>query len=300
MKDIRKGILYMLLSAVGLSFFGLFVKLGTASLSFFFLTFLRFFVPFLLVFPYVLWKVGIPKFSQLGNFRLQLGRVGCIIVYQYGIFYYLTKSSLLDATVLQNTAPFFIPLLEKIFLGHRIKKELILGMIISFIGVLFILRPNHGIIGWVSVIGLIAAVGQAGSQFFFGMQSRAEKQETNLFYLFFFSSIVSFILFFVFAFFEQGIAFEIDSLVHVDDKFYIYLVALGLASISNQSFRGVAYRYARPGVLAPMLYFSVLVSGLLDWAVFHHLPDRWVTIGSILVVLGGIIPYIQRKVKEQN
>ncbi|MBS0653594.1 MAG: DMT family transporter [Verrucomicrobia bacterium] len=300
MKDIRKGVLYMLLSAAGLSFFGLFVKLGTASVSFFLLTFLRFFVPFLLILPYVLWKVGIPKFSQLGNLRLQLGRVGCILVYQYAIFYYLTKTTLLDATVLQNTAPFFIPLIEKIFMEHRIKKELILGMLISFIGVLFILRPDRGIFGSLSIIGLIAALGQAGSQVFFGMQSRAERQETNLFYLFFFSSIVSFLLFFVFALLNRGIALEIDSLMHVDQKFYWYLFALGLATISNQSFRGVAYRYARPGILAPLLYFSVIVSGLLDWVVFDNLPDRWITIGAILVVVGGIIPYIQRKVKEQK
>lgn len=300
MKDIRKGILYMLFSAVGLSFFGLFVKLGTASLSFFFLTFLRFLIPLILILPYVLWKVGIPKFSQLGNFRLQVGRVGCILIYQYGIFYYLTKATLLDATVLQNTAPLFIPVIERIFMGHSIKKGSILGMIISFIGVLFILRPDEGIISRASIIGLIAAVGQAGSQVFYGMQSRAEKHETNLFYLFFFSSIVSFSLFFLFAFFHQGIGFEIDSLIHVDQKFYWYLVALGIASISNQSFRGVAYRHARPGTLAPTLYFSVIASGLLDWAVFNNLPDRWVSIGALLVILGGTIPYIQRKVKEQN
>lgn len=273
MKEIQKGILFMLLSAIGLSFFGLFVKLGTAGISFFLLTFLRFFIPLLLILPYILWRVGIPRFSQSGTFYLQIGRVGCILVSQYAIFYYLSQSSLLDAAVLQNTSPMFIPLIERIFLGRPIRRELLFGMAISFAGVICILKPDYGIIAWVSVVGLVAALGQAGSQVFFGMQSRAEKTETNLFYLFFFSSLVSLVIFFIIAPFEQGIQFEIDSLTTLDQKFYWYLVALGLATISNQSFRGIAYHYARPGILAPMLYFSVVVSGCLDWAVFNRLPD---------------------------
>ncbi len=300
MSDIRKGVFYMMLSAVGLSLFSLFAKLGSESVSFFLLTCLRFIVPLLLILPYVLIKVGVPKFSHMGNFHLQLGRVLCILVYQYGIFYYLTQSSLLNATVLQNTGPLFIPLLERAFMGHSIKKKMIIGLAISFIGVLFILSPGHGIISWVSIIGLIAALGQAGSQIFFGIQTKAERSETNLFYLFFFSSLVSILVFFVAAPFYHGYDFEFESLKLSDEKFYWFLLALGLASISNQSFRGAAYRYARPGVLAPIFYFSVIVSGLLDWWIFQHLPNRWVLIGAFLVVLGGVIPFTKRKIHERH
>jgi drug/metabolite transporter (DMT)-like permease len=300
MREIQKGILFMLLSAIGLSFFGLFVKLGTAAISFFLLTFLRFSIPLLLILPYILWRVGIPKFSQSGTFYLQIGRVGCILVSQYAIFYYLSQASLLDAAVLQNTSPLFIPLIERTFLDRPLKKELLFGMVISFAGVLCILKPDYGIIAWVSIVGLVAALGQAGSQVFFGMQSRAERTETNLFYLFFFSSIVSLVIFFIIASFEQGIRLEIDSLTNLDHEFYWYLVALGLATIFNQLFRGVAYRYANPGILAPMLYFSVVMSGFLDWVIFNRLPDRWVLIGAILVVLGWIFSHMRRQEKKQD
>jgi drug/metabolite transporter (DMT)-like permease len=300
MSDMRKGILYMLLSAAGLSFFGLFAKLETESISFFLLTFLRFLVPLILIFPYIIWRVGIPRFSHLGSLKLQAGRIGCMLLYQYGIFYYLTQSSLFDAAVLQNTAPILIPVLERIFMGHPIKKGTMVGMIISFIGVLLILRPDNGIIGWVSLIGLISAVGQAGSQVFFGLQSRSEKGEANLFYLFFFSSIASLLIFLIIAPFQNGIDFEVHTLKQVDTAFYWCLLGLGVATISNQSFRGAAYKYARPGTLAPILYFTVIVSGLLDWAIFHHFPDIWTLLGGFLVILGGAIPFIRRKVKEHH
>ncbi len=296
----NRGILYMLLSAVGLSFFGLFVKLGTSSVSFFLLTFLRFLVPLLLILPLFIWKIGIPKFTHLSHFYLLLGRVGCLLIYQYAIFYYLSKSSLLTATVLLNTAPFFIPLMERVFMQHQIRKELIFGMLVSFLGVLFILKPTEGIMGWNSWIGLVAALGQAGSQIFFGLQSRSEKNATNLFYLFFFSMILSFVLFLAIAPFEQGIGFEIESLRSVDQIFYWCLLGLGLATISNQAFRGMAYQHARPGILAPILYVSVPVSGVLDWVFFDQLPDRWSALGTVLVIFGGIIPFIEQKIERHH
>ncbi|MBI3236605.1 MAG: DMT family transporter [Chlamydiales bacterium] len=296
--NLRKGIFYMLLSAAGLSFFSLFIKLEADSVSFFFLTFLRFLVPLLLIIPYVFWKEGIPRFSHLGAFRLQLGRVGCLLVSQYGIFYYLTQASLLDATVLQSTSPLFIPILERIFMGHTIRKKAIIGMIISFIGVLFVLRPDKGILGWESYIGLCAALGQAGSQVLFGMQSRSTTNEGNVFYLFFFSTIASLLIFLLIAPFTGGILVELGSIARVDNRFYWSLLGVGFASLANQAFRGVAYRHARPGTLAPTLYFSVVVSGFLDWGIFHNLPDGWTILGAILVVLGGILPFLRKKIQE--
>ncbi len=173
-------------------------------------------------------------------------------------------------------------------------------MSISFLGVLFILRPDYGIFAWVGVVGLIAALGQAGSQVLFGMQSRTEKIETTLFYVFFLSSVVSLLLFFIVAPLQRGLGFEISSLVNSRQEFYWYLLALGLVSVFSQFARGAAYRCARPGTLAPILYVTVIISGLLDWAVFDHLPDRWVSIGAILVVLGGLISFIQRKATERK
>lgn len=170
-------------------------------------------------------------------------------------------------------------------------------MVISFIGVLLILGPNNEKFGWISLVGLIAILGQAGSQVFFGLQSRSEKREINLFYLFFFSSAVSFVIFLIAAPFEEGIVFQIDQLKYVDLEFYWYLLGLSLATICNQAFRGEAYRHARPGVLAPIFYFSVLVSALLDWMVLHQWPSLWTLAGAIFVVLGGVLPFIQKQIK---
>src|SRR5580700_11912359 len=100
----------MLLSSVLLSFFTLFAKFGAGTTSYFLLIFLRFGIPLLLLVPYLLWSASIKELFLVNNFKMQLLRCSCILIYQYSIFYYLTYSSLLDATVMQNTAPLFMPI----------------------------------------------------------------------------------------------------------------------------------------------------------------------------------------------
>lgn len=275
----------MLLSSVALSFFTLFAKFGTENTSYFLLTFLRFGVPFLLVLPYLLWSTPIKELFDTSNFKMQLLRTGCILVYQYSIFYYLMHASLLDATVLQNTAPLFMPILERIFFKHRFNGRVLISIIVSFVGVLCILQPDQQLFARLSIAGLLAPLGQAGSQVLFGHQARKESQKTTLFYLFFLSSLFTAIAFL----FSNEFFGAKNSLENYSVLAWANILALGLMSVFNQSLRGIAYRHGKPSALAPFLYFSLIFSALFDWAIFHRLPNWLSLAGAIFVFAGGLI-----------
>ena len=281
----------MLLSSVALSFFTLFAKFGIENISYFLLTFLRFGIPFLLLLPYLLWTTSIGELFHTSNFKIQLARCGCILVYQYSMFYYLMHANLLDATVLQNTAPLFMPLLERLFFKHRFNTKVWISIIVSFMGVLCILQPDKEIFARLSIAGLLVPLGQAGSQVFFGHQARNENQKSNLFYIFFLPSIFTAIAFlFSVEFLGEGISLQNHSAI-----VWINVIALGVVSIFNQTLRSIAYRYGKPSALAPFLYFSLIFSAFFDWAIFHHLPNWLSMAGTIFVIAGGIIQFYKRK-----
>ncbi len=281
----------MLLSAATLSFFTLFAKFGTDNISYFLLVFLRFGIPLVLLIPYLLWSASIKELFLKSNFKMQLLRCGCILIYQYSIFYYLMYSTLLDATVMQNTAPLFMPILERVFFKHRFEKKVILSIAISFIGVLCILQPNTSIFAKLSIAGFLAPLGQAGSQVLYGHQAKYENQKSNLFYLFFLCSVVSAIVFV----FSKEFFGEVNSLEHYSSLLWVNIICLGVASILNQSFRGEAYKHGKASALAPFLYGSIILSAILDWAIFHHLPNWLSLIGAILVIAGGWIQVYKRR-----
>lgn len=126
---------------------------------------------------------------------LQLARCLCVLIAQYGIAFYLTKNTLLNATVLLNSSPLFIPLIEWLFLKQIPGKSTIFGALLAFLGVILVLHPDKSLFTPMSGIGILAALGQSGSQVLYGLKSKSENLLSSLFYLFFFTSLVSFLIF---------------------------------------------------------------------------------------------------------
>jgi drug/metabolite transporter (DMT)-like permease len=284
-EEFERGAAYMLLSSLMLSFFTLFAKFATDNTSFFLLLFLRFGIPLLFLIPYLLWTMPLTKLFLIGDIKMQLLRSGCILIYQYSLFYYLTYASLLDATVMQNTAPLFMPILERIFFKHHFDKKVLLTIFISFVGVLCILQPDSGIFAKLSIAGLLAPLGQAGSQVLYGHQAKRENQNTTLFYQFFLCSIFTAIVYiFSNEFFRSSYALEKYSF-----WLWMNIALMGVVSILNQAFRGIAYKHGKASALAPFLYVSIIFSAILDWAIFHHYPNWLSLVGAILVIIGGMI-----------
>ncbi|MBS0605108.1 MAG: DMT family transporter [Verrucomicrobia bacterium] len=281
----------MLLSSAMLSFFTLFGKFATGNTSYFLLLFLRFGIPLLLLLPYLLWTMPAKTLLHTHNFKLQMLRSGCILIYQYSIFYYLMGSSLLNATVLQNTAPLFMPVIERIFFGIRFNKRILISIFVSFAGVLCILQPDDGILATISIAGILAPLGQAGSQVLYGHQAQKDNQKVTLFYFFFISTIVTGV---VFLFSNEFLGAK-NSLEHFSLFAWANIIGLGLASIFNQSLRGLAYKYGSPSALAPFLYVSLILSAILDWAIFHDLPNWLSLAGALLVIAGGMIQMYKKK-----
>lgn len=281
----EKGVFFMTMSSVMLSFFTLFAKFGTQNISYFLLTFLRFGIPLLLLFPYLLTKCSARSLFNTSNLKIQILRSGCILLYQYSIFYYLMRNSLLNTTVLQNSAPLLIPILERLFFKHPIRMRTVISIIVSFFGVLCILQPDREIWETMSIAALLAPLGQAGSQVLYSHQAKKENQNVNLFYLFFLSTLFSGVVFLI----GQGASLESAGRLICTPMMLLNILALGIVSIFNQSFRGLAYQHGKASTLAPFLYFSLIFSALLDWLIFGRLPNAFSIIGAVLVMLGGII-----------
>lgn len=285
----EKGIMYMMISSAMLSLFTLFGKLGSDTTSYVFLAFLRFGIPLLLLLPYLLWKYTIREMFWTRSLKMQFMRTGCMLLYQYSLFYYLMHSTLLDTTVLQNTSPLFIPVLERFFFKQKLDLRVGISIFVSFVGVLCILQPGKELFSQMSLVGLLAPLGHAGSQVLYGHQARSENQNVNLFYLFFLCSLFSGIVCLVY----YGIFAKTISLGTFSIAASLNILALGAVTLLNQSFRGLAYLHGRPSALAPFLYFSLIISGFLDWLIFDRLPNTLTLIGAALVVVGGLIQLLR-------
>ncbi|MGL4539809.1 MAG: DMT family transporter [Candidatus Rhabdochlamydia sp.] len=290
-QDFMKGVAYILLSTIGISLFGLFSKFGLDDTPFFLITFLRFAIPFILLLPFSLSKYSIMQLWKATNWKIQWLRSSCVLVYQYSFFYFLTQQSLLDAAVLQNIAPLFVLIFESLFHKQRLNMISLFSISISFIGVLCILQPDLGVINRISLVGFLIPVALAGSQVVYSHQVQRAPQQSTLFFLFFLCSIFTGILYLF-----SGELFQASTYGHTSSFVHLWiLIGMGVTSVFNQSFRGFAYRYARPSILAPFSYVALLFSGLFDWLIFNRLPNLWSGLGLGLIIIGSIIQFYGKK-----
>jgi drug/metabolite transporter (DMT)-like permease len=288
------GVLWMLGSATSLSIIGLLGKLIEKSIRLPALIFWRFFSAFVICLV-ILWCMGKLKGGfRTGNIKMHLLRTFFVLLAQYCFFSYIQQSTLLNAIVLLNTGPLFIPIIDRLILKKRVGRSTWVGVVVSFIGVLLILQPDTGIFSSMSLIGLMAGLSQGVSQIVFGISSRTERSEISVLYLIF---LCAFFSLFPYLFLESSTWKENP----VDRMQVIYwIIGLGAASVANQLFRAEAYQHGTPSRLASFLYFSVLLGGVFDFIIYGRVPNVLSAIGAVLVISGGVLKIYLRHLILKN
>lgn len=230
-------------------------------------------VSFLFVVPFVLFQGK--KFLYSEKFpmillRTILGLIGLFLITEA-----LLTTNLADIIVLNNTAPFFVPLLSWIFLREKIAHKLWYSIVIGFIGILIVLRPGFGEMKLGLIFSLLS--GLASASLFIPTRRIAKEPILRiLFYYFLISAIV--MSFFLFGKWTMPPLF-------VWGLIALAGVSMGLAQITFTW----GLRHATTQEAAPFIYTSIIFSGLIDWLVWKIVPDFISVIGWIVICLGGIL-----------
>ncbi|MCH9811440.1 DMT family transporter [bacterium] len=287
-KQFEKASFYMVLSSVLAALFGLFSKTGMETVFLPLMVFLRFFIPFLIVLPYYYNK---PKSIRFKDTHKHLLRAIAVLISQYSLFYYFTRASLTDGVLLFNTAPMFMPIIIYLFYGHRTGKVVWMSLIVSFIGVICVLKPGSSLFDPFSFFGFLAGFFVAISQILFGINRESDTLSHNVFLFFFYSSILSFAIFLIsLVFYPFGEIWKSSFPVNQVWLPILSIFGVGIGSIGNQLLRGIAYKNAKPASLAPFIYLSVLFAAGIDLIIHPETVHGFTfTIGMILIFVGTII-----------
>ncbi|KHT47814.1 DMT family transporter [Vibrio sinaloensis] len=280
-------IVFMLLSTFSLSLTGLFSKFLSQQLEPSLLGFLRFFLPMSLLLVFVaLPKIRIPERRLMKPFWL---RAVCIGLCQICFIYSLKHLSLVESVVLFSTGPMFIPLLEKLIFSTRVRPLSILGLVITFIGVLLLAGDVSNLSLRIELlVGLAAGFFNAGSQLALYRSSKTDLNPFEInFWTFLFASVV--LLPFV------GVsALQQPEWIVSDSSSLMLLVAvlfaLAALIINTQVFRSKAYKLAESNSqLAPLIYTNLLFTALWQWLFFDESYESIQLLGLGLIVFANVL-----------
>jgi drug/metabolite transporter (DMT)-like permease len=202
----------------------------------------------------------------------------------YFLYFLAIRSlNLVDATTLNYTAPFFVPLIWWIWMKQKVGAHVWWLIVVGFIGVAIILNPTRHIFQLGFLYGLFAGIASAVA--FCSLRvlnMHREPMSRTLFYYFAFGAVITF----PFAWVSWTPPAPIE---------WVQTIAIGVATAIAQILLTVAYRYGTASYLSPLGYVTVVYAGMVSWLFLDVTPSWRSLIGTALIIVGGTATYILKK-----
>jgi drug/metabolite transporter (DMT)-like permease len=273
------GGLMVLVSALMFAAIGALVKFVSVSLSTEMTVFARNAMALFFFLPWLFARAGL---RGLGTTRwpLHLLRSAAGLGAMYCFYHALGRLRLADAVLLHYTAPLFIPILARHWLGEPIAPRVKGAVAAGFVGIVLILKPGFGIFQAAGLIGLASGVLTAVAMTTIRRLSATEPTARIIFYFTTLSSMASSV--------PLAWAWETPA-----PGLLGALVAMGLLAIAAQFFMTKGYSLAPAGQLAPFGFGNVVFAALLGWLIWGETLDGVTLIGAVLTCSAGVIATYQ-------
>ncbi len=191
--------------------------------------------------------------------------------------------NLIDATTLNHTAPFFIPLIWFLWQKEKIQANVWWSIIIGFFGVATILHPSKEIFQLGFLYGLFAGITSAIALSAMRMLNvKREPMTRTLFYYFSVGTILSF-------------SFAIAVWVSPIREEWFLAAGIGVATAIGQILLTIAYRYGTASFLSPLGYVTVIYNALIAFLAFNQELGWHSYAGAGLIIFGGTMTYLFKK-----
>jgi len=207
--------------------------------------------------------------------KLQIVR-GFVLVGSTMLFF--TAISLMpiaEASAISFVSPFILIALSVAFLGERVRPPTWAAVAVSFVGVLFIIRPGTAAFSVVALLPLLTALFFAVYQL---LTRKLAGVDSTLATLFISALVGAAVMTLVVPFFWAPLVAWWHALL---------FLAMGALATAGHFMLIRAFEIAPASTLAPFVYAQLVAVLALGYAVFGNFPDRWSLVGMAIIVLTG-------------
>lgn len=215
-------------------------------------------------------KALIPK-----RLTLQLVRGGLLL--SATVLFFFALSTMPQATVLALffVSPGVVTVLAPAILGERVGGWRVAAVMVGFLGVLLILRPGSGVIGWGALFAIGAGVMHGFYMVFTRRLSRSAPPLVTLGYT---AVIGAVVLSLVVPFFWVQPTLP-DLLI---------MILLGVLAAGGHFLLIRAFDYAPASWLAPLGYTEIVTAVIFGFLAYGHLPDALTWVGIATIIGAGV------------
>ena len=269
-----KAISYNLLAWAILPFMDTIAKYLSSDLSFFQITWARYFftVFFALPLMFFFFRKNLTFSTQP---KLQIARGLTLFFANILFFYSISIISMAKALTLAFIAPLITTALSPIILNEKVGLRRWSAVLIGFLGSLIVIRPGF-------IEFNLASIAALGTGFFYGIYviitRKLHTSDSPLLTLLLTGVVGAVIASFFVPFVWINPSFTQWSL----------LALMGIFACLGHFFLILSLKYADASKLAPFSYFEIVTNVLLGYYFFSDFPGYWTWIGLLIIVFSGI------------
>ena len=286
-KNLNKGVQYMLIASFTFAIMGAFAKLASQHMSSLEVVFFRNIAGVILVGIAVLKK---PMQHPGGKPFLLFFRGFMGFVALLAFFYNIAHIPLGDAMTYSKTSPIFTAIFAWLFLSEKLSYKGWIAIFIGFIGILFITQPSGVGFSKYDLLGIFSGVGAALA--YTSVRELKSYYDTRAIVLSFMltGTIGPVVLFLVSPYFNfPELDFMLGKFVMPHGIVWFYVLAMGVFATISQLLMTKAYGETKAGIVGAVSYTNILFSIIVGLFLGDAFPSLVTILGIVLIIAAGIM-----------
>lgn len=255
--NFKLGVFYMLGASLCFAIMNAIVKAASVRLHVAEVGFFRALVTLVILTPWLYYK-HLPIFGHSHALLFARGAMGFLSLLLG--FYSISKIALADVTMLWKTSVLFTAFLSVVLLRERVTKELLLYILISFVGASLIIKPSFQILNVPGLAALSAGLIVGFIAISLRHLNKTEHSLTIVWAFSFYATILPLIF------------FNTYFVVPTASESWLLLL-MGLVGSIGQIFFTYAFRYAEAAKVQSFAFSEGVFAAFLGWGWWGEMPD---------------------------
>jgi drug/metabolite transporter (DMT)-like permease len=220
----------------------------------------------------------LPKINIYGKTKypkLQFLRSVALMMATTLFFFAFSRLGLAEASAIFNISPVLITLGAFLFLREQIGPRRVIGIVVSLLGALIIIRPGSGVFTIYALLPLGAAIFYSTYSLVTRFVGADESPWTSLFY----SAIFGAICYSIYIVFHWN---------PMSNNALFLTIIIGLFGTAGHICLIRALTLGEASLVAPFIYTNLLFTTIWGLVLFGNFPDFWTIGGALVIVAAGV------------
>ena len=220
----------------------------------------------------------LPKINVYGRTKypkLQFLRSVALMMASTLFFFAFSRLGLAEASAIFNISPVLITLGAFLFLREQIGLRRVIGILVSLLGALIIIRPGSGVFTIYALLPIGAAIFYSIYSLVTRFVGTDESPWTSLFY----SAIFGAFCYSIYIVFHWN---------PMSTNALLLTIIIGFFGTAGHICLIRALTLGEASLVAPFIYTNLLFTTIWGLVLFGDFPDFWTIVGALIIVAAGI------------